>query len=395
MPKPILMPQVGQDIETARIVEWYVKEGDRVKTGDLVAAVESDKATFELESFDDGIVLQLLFSPGQEAKVLEPIAFIGEARDKPHEVANSTHQETKPKPKPVPPTAKNHGMDRFKPEQGAKIYISPAARRAAKIHQINIASVKGSGPNGRIIKRDILRYVPVMEPPGSAELMAKEIPLSKMRKQIADRMVYSKQTVPHFYLSCDINMSNALAWRTKYNTEKDQKISVNDLLLAATAAALKKYPKLNAHVQEGRILLQERINIGVAVSSEEGLLVPVLEDVDKKSLEQISLESAQIVAKARGGRIKAAAPATFTISNLGMYGISHFLPIINPPESAILGVGKIEKKLIPYGDDGIKICSMMNLSLVCDHRAVDGTYGAQFLAELKHVLEEVLFTEKK
>jgi pyruvate dehydrogenase E2 component (dihydrolipoamide acetyltransferase) len=394
MPKPILMPQVGQDIKTARIVEWYVKEGDRIKPGDLVAAVESDKATFEVEAFDGGIILRRLFSPGDEAVVLEPIAFIGESDEQNISVPEKSDQ----KPEKIPASSRVLQSD-DKPSD-AKILISPAARRAAKMHHIDLFSLKGSGPNGRIIKRDVLNRLHVQEDTAVKEAhialdnneIEKEIPFSKMRRQIADRMVYSKQTVPHFYLDCDVNVTRTLAWRENFNKDNKQQVSVNDLLLKATAVTLKKYPRLNAHVLQERLLLLNRIHIGIAVSVDDGLLVPVLEDAGQKSLAQISAESAQIIAKARMGKIKASAAATFTISNLGMYGINHFLPIINPPECAVLGAGKIEKRFVPFENDTIKICSMMNLSLVCDHRAVDGTYGAQFLAELKKILEEGLFT---
>lgn len=387
MAKPILMPQVGQDIETARILEWYVEEGDYVKNGDLVAAIESDKATFELESFEEGTVSQILYRAGEEARVLEPIAFIGEQEDKPEKIpaASKPEELKKEKSKTLPPPVIK--------EQRLKLFISPAARRAAKIHDINPETVKGSGPNGRIIKRDILNVSSGIAA-GLSENSSgeEEIFFSSVRQKIAVRMAASKQTIPHIYLSCEVNMNSCLDWRINILTTTGQKISVNDLLLAAAAMTLKQYPNLNAHVFSDRIKRQARINIGIAVGTDKGLLVPVLEDVDKKSLAEISTLSKQIITKARSGRIKATVAASFTISNLGMYGITHFLPIINPPECAILGVGMIEKKLIPFEQDSIKICSMMNLSLVCDHRAVDGIYGAQFLAQLKKILEEVLFT---
>ena len=395
MAKPILMPQVGQDIETGKIVEWLVQVGDSVKKGDIIATVESEKAAFDLESYETGYILKLLYEPGDEAKVLEPIAYIG-AKD---EIVTSTEEITETAKKEVIPKA---DMTRVK----LKILASPLAKRIARENDIDLNEITGTGPNGRIVKRDIEAYlaaVKIKEPALQvndtkisqtevsldAERGDSEIPFSRMRQKIAERLQKSKQTIPHFYLFIDVDMTAALAWRIAINQRVDSKISINDLLIKVTASAITKFPGINGHVMDDKFIQRKDINIGMAVSVEEGLLVPVIPNGNKKSIEEISVLARKNSENARKGILSATSIATFTISNLGMHAINAVLPIINPPECAILGVGKTEKRIVPLENSTFAVRDYMTLTLACDHRVVDGIYAARFLNQIKDNLENL------
>jgi len=421
------MPQVGQDIEYARIIEWHVREGDEVKEGDILAVVESDKASFEVEASRAGTILQLLFKEGDEAPVFKPIAYIGQKDEN-----TVGHTEN------IAPTA---DVVRAKKEVTAGetavvkpggLFSSPSARRIARENNLDIASLAGTGPNGRIIKKDVesflvsnksdkkitpvakkiaedtgvvfdslqgtghggrimkkdvisslspLKSVVLKESPGD-----KVILYSKPRKRTAERLTFSKLTIPHYYLFSEVDVTNTLAWRKTTNSKLGIRISVNDIIIHATAEALKEFPDLNAWVDDEKMLIKPEINIGMAVSTDAGLLVPVIPDADKLNLVEISSLSSRNAEDARRGIIRPDKPGTFTVSNLGMYGISRFLPIINPPECAILSIGAVEKKAMPK-DDAIVAIDNLTLGLACDHRAVDGARASQFLAFLKEILE--------
>ncbi len=391
MATAIKMPQVGQDIETAVILEWRVKEQDTVKKGDIVALVESDKATFEVESFVSGTVLKLLFKKGDTAPVLQPIAYVGEAG----ETVN----------RPAPQTAPSAADENVRSARH-KLFASPSAKRVAREHGIDLGTVTGSGPRGRIQKRDVLTLVeagpdgspPVVEHrqiPDVPELAAlqedKVLPFSKIRRRIADRLTAARQNVPHFYLFSDVDMTAALAWRKTINQGKTDKISVNDLIVKAVAAVLREFPSLNAHVAQDRLVQKAAINIGIAVSTTDGLVVPVVENADRQALDALHTLIKDMVEKARRGVLAAVAPATFTISNLGMYAVDGFLPIINPPECAILAVGRSQKQVTARADGSIAVRDQMTLTLACDHRGVDGAYAARFLDRLKDRLENHIY----
>jgi len=403
MAKPLLMPQVGQDIETAVIVRWLVKEGDYLKEGDIYVEVESEKAAFEVEAEVSGTVLKLLYEEGEEVKVLEPIAYVGEPGEKLEDtvVTDTDFAQEQEKTEEEKAIVK----EQVRPGEG-KVLAAPAARRVAKEHGIDLSKIRGSGPKSRIVKDDVLAVItsggstaaaetqtqkvdhPVV--PGMEDVLTedKEIPFSKRRKRIAERLTQSKQTIPHFYLFLDVKMSAALAWRETFNRETGVKISINDIIVKTAASALTEYRSLNAHITDDKHILRKNINIGVAVSTEEGLLVPVIPEADLKDIQEISRLSKKTAKDARRGVLKARSMSTFTVSNLGMFAINSFLPIINPPECAILGVGSIVKKAVASVDSGIEVCDMMTLTLACDHRAVDGAYASGFLNEIKRRLEE-------
>jgi pyruvate dehydrogenase E2 component (dihydrolipoamide acetyltransferase) len=426
----INMPQVGQDLETARIIEWHYQIGDEVREGDILATVESDKASFEVEVFASGIVLDLLFNEGDEAAVLKPIAVIGQKDEKtakaptPPEVLDTVNEQPNKPEKPI---------EVFRaPNQNGKLFASPSSRRVASENKLHIGEISGTGPGGRIIKKDVLSFLEAKPKAPKATPLAKKIAsdigvecqsvpgsghegrvmkkdilslvvpqksatitpdagdtviyFDKMRKRIAERLSFSKQTIPHYYLFMDVDFSCVLAWRKTTNEKLGSRISVNDIIVKVVADALRAFPDINAHVDDEKIVVKADINIGVAVSTPDGLLVPVVPDADQLNLGQINEISRKNAEDARRGVINFTKPGTFTISNLGMFGINRFLPIINPPECAILSVGSIEKKVVP-AENGIKIIDNLTLGLACDHRAVDGAKASQFLVKLKGLIE--------
>ena len=379
-----MMPQVGQDVETGVIVEWRVKENDQVEKGDVIALVESDKATFEVEAYESGTLLKILYNAGEEAKVLEPIAYIGQQGEKIEQQPEPASAEA------APTTASKKAEDETQisqsPKEGAS--VSPSAKRIARQHDIDLAKIKGTGPKGRITKQDVLDAIESAGDTGQPAVAGdQEIPFSKMRKRIAERLTKSKQTIPHFYLSIDVDMTAACRARADYNKQAQDKITFNDIIVKAVATGLAEFGALNTHSAEDKTILRKNINIGVAVSVDDGLLVPVIPDADQKSIQEISHISRDNAEGAKKGILKAQAVGTFTVSNLGMYSVNGFLPIINPPECAILGVGNIEKRAVALDDNSVGVRDIMTLALACDHRVVDGTYAAQFLNAVKNHLE--------
>jgi pyruvate dehydrogenase E2 component (dihydrolipoamide acetyltransferase) len=377
------MPQIGQDITKGVIREWYVNEGDRVKEGDILATVESEKAAFEVEALGSGTLIRILYQIGQEAEVFKPIAYIGEPGEK---VPDAKGHE--PAPGDTAPREPDSG--RLSPGGNGhrKIFASPAVKRMAREHHIPLENVKGSGPEGRIIKRDLLPYLESGEgrPEVSRDASGDQvIPFSPVRQRIASRMIQSKQQIPHFYLSRHIDVTAMLSMRESHNDQHTEKVSINDMIVFAVAGSLKDFPKLNAHVHDQQVILKGNINIGIAVITEDGLLVPVIPDADRKDLKEIGRYSKEIIQKAQRGILPGGPTGTFTISNLGMYGISEFQAIINPPECAILSVGNIEKKAVPE-EHGLRFADFISFGLACDHRVIDGAYGARFLESLAQKL---------
>lgn len=406
MAKTILMPQVGQDLAEGRVIAMKVAVGDTVKKGDIVAEVESEKATFEVESFEAGTVTEICFGEGDMAIVLEPLIVLdgdASAASAAPEPSAAVAEVAVPSTNTTP-TAANDAAK----AAGGKKRSTPLARRLMKQHGIDIAGVTGTGPGGAVVQRDVEAVVangavgapatpsaPASTPtPAAARIEAPRIvardgdivvEFSRMRQVIADRLQLSKQTVPHFYLQADVDVTNLLARRAERNAAGGPKISVNDVIIQAAALCLREYPNLNSHVAQSSLTVKAEVNVGMAVSVDDGLMVPVLANADTLSLEDIAEQSREAASNARRGISKSAAVGTFTISNLGMFGVEVF-PIINPPEAAILGVGDIRQEVKVVGA-GIGQRSMMRLVLSADHRAVDGAYAARFLAQLKQDLE--------
>ncbi|MCF6361594.1 MAG: 2-oxo acid dehydrogenase subunit E2, partial [Cyclobacteriaceae bacterium] len=295
MAKPINMPQVGQDLKTAIISEWCIKENDAVEKGDIIAVVESDKASFEVEAFESGTIIKLLFEEGDEAEVFKPIAYYGdpgETIDEAQSIESSIITESEPS---------NNGKETQTEKISKGILATPVVKRIAKEHNIDILAVTGSGSNGRILKEDILKYAQgdSIDSQGNTRESVgtkngdQHIAFSKIRQKIASRLVESKQQIPHFYLFMDVDVTELLLWRQEKNKESknDNKISVNDILIMSVAKTLRKFPQMNAHVSQTGLTIKSEINLGIAVSLEEGLIVPVLEHADGKEIEAISNES--------------------------------------------------------------------------------------------------------
>ena len=410
----ISMPRLSDTMEEGTVAKWNKKVGDPVNEGDILAEIETDKATMEFESFYSGTLLYIGLEEGQSAAVDSVLAAIGKEGTDPDavkaaiassaapavqaeeeepkaEVAAPAVAEQKQTPKPAvvvtqPTVVTNNNHN-------GRLVASPLAKKLAEEKGVPLQQVKGSGDGGRIIKRDIENfkgsaagYAMASGPTGVESVT--ELANSSMRKVIAKRLSASKFSAPHYYLGVELNMDNAIAFRQQFNTLPDTKISFNDIVLKAVALALKEHPQVNSQWFDDKVVQNHHVHLGVAVAVEDGLVVPVLKFTDEMDLRQIGVSVKDYALRARDKKL---APAemdgsTFTVSNLGMFGIQEFTSIINQPNSAILSVGAIEKKPI-VKDDAIVVGNTMKLTLACDHRTVDGATGAQFLQSLRLYIE--------
>ncbi|GAB2994800.1 pyruvate dehydrogenase complex dihydrolipoamide acetyltransferase [Cyclobacterium sediminis] len=412
----ITMPKMSDTMQEGTIASWLKKEGDEVKAGDVLAEVETDKATMELESYDDGTLLYIGVSEGDSVEVNGVIAIIGEKDAdyktllKAHQQKSSGAEEAKSEPakeeKPAPKAEENKPSSAVADSTSnstdkGRIKASPLAKKMASEKGIDISLVQGSGDNGRIIKKDIENFDPskvaatAASSSDSADGVAigqesyTDVKVSQMRKVIAKRLAESKFTAPHFYLTMEINMDKAIEARKSMNEVAPVKISFNDMVIKAAAASLKQHPAVNSAWMEDKIRYNDHVHIGMAVAIDDGLLVPVIRFTDNKSLSQISKEAKSLAGKAKNKELqpKDWEGNTFTVSNLGMFGIEEFTAIINPPDACILAIGGI--KQTPIVKDGeIKIGNVMKVTLSCDHRVVDGAVGSAFLKTLKSLLED-------
>ena len=406
------MPRMSDTMEEGNIVGWLKKVGDQVEPGDVLAEVETDKATMELESYHEGYLLYIGIKEGP-VPVDGLLAVIGE-KDEDYKAALEAAQSASPAVKEEAPAPAEAEIKESTPQipveapasaetqavssSSDKIKASPLAKSMAAEKGIPLASVTGTGDNGRIIKRDIENYngsaasapAAASLPPAqlAPDVQYGETPVSQMRKTIARRLAESKFTSPHFYLTIEINMDATIAARKSINEDPNTKISYNDIVVKASAAALRKHPTLNASWLGDKIAVHKDINIGVAVAVPEGLVVPVIKHADLKSMSAINAEVKLLAGKARDKKIKPAEMQgnTFTISNLGMFGIEEFTAIINPPDACILAVGSIIQKPVVV-DGEVKAGNVMKVTLSCDHRIVDGASGAQFLQTLRSFIE--------
>ena len=411
MAEVIRMPRLSDTMEEGVIIGWMKKVGDKVKPGDILAEVETDKATMDLESFNKGTLLHIAIEEGTIA-VNGIIAIIGEeGEDVEAILAEATKQTTvvgadepqvaeEPTASPVKETtpaisntssASMAGQDHQ--SSSDRVKASPLARKIASDAGIPLAQISGTGENGRIVKRDIESAREQGIPQAASETFPssgfEDFPVSQMRKTIARRLGESKFTAPHFYLTMKIDMTEAISSRKQINAMiEPNKVSFNDLVVKACAVALKKHPEVNSSWLGDRIRRNYDVHIGVAVAVDDGLMVPVVQHADKKSLTTIGSEVKDKAGRARSKKLNLDEMQgnTFTISNLGMFGIDEFTAIINPPDACILAVGGIEKKPVVINDN-IEIRSIMKVTLSCDHRAVDGAMGSQFLQTLKALLE--------
>ncbi|MEM7229704.1 MAG: dihydrolipoamide acetyltransferase family protein [Planctomycetota bacterium] len=428
------MPRLSDTMEAGTIIKWNVKEGDQVSAGDVIADVETDKATMEMQAFDDGQVAAVNVPEGQQVDVGTVIAVLAEDGEDlgtasssagnngataPAAAAAPVEVTTPPAAAPSAPRSSAKPT----PREGGRIRVSPVARRLAEDHQIDLTAIQGSGPGGRIIKRDVLSAISAQDettasiapaakqvtnlattatPLASTEIMVPgsaltpgAIPLSNMRQTIAKRLVESKQTIPHYQVTANFDMDPLIALRSSLNEQlevQSVKLSVNDFIVKACALAIHQHPAFNASWGGDHLLVHHEVNVGVAVALPEesggGLVVATIRHADQKSLRVISAETKSLAEKARtrGLTIDEMSDSTFTISNLGMFGIEHFTAIINPPNSAILAVGaSLEQPVVRDGE--LAVGHVMRATLSLDHRIIDGAMAAAFMQTLKQMIE--------
>lgn len=403
MAEVIRMPRMSDTMTEGTFVEWHKKVGDAVKSGDILAEVETDKATMELENYVKGTLLYIGVEKGQAAKVDQIIAIVGkEGEDFQALLQDAPPAKEQVKTESAPVAETKIEVAQEQPAAGTddgRVKASPLAKKIAKEKGLNLQEIAGSGPDGRIIKKDVEQVQPQSIQSTSAQPVIQtvvagvegfdEIPVSQMRKVIAQRLAQSKFTAPHFYLTISVDMDNAMAARASMNTVSPVKISFNDMIVKAAALALRKNPQVNSSWLGDKIRINKHVHIGVAVAIQDGLVVPVLRFADQKSLAQLSAETSDLAARAKDRKLQPAdwEGNTFTISNLGMMGIEEFTAIINPPDACILAVGGIQQ--IPVVKNGQVVPgNVMKLTMSCDHRVVDGAVGAQFLKNLKEYLED-------
>jgi len=410
----VTMPRLSDTMEEGTVASWLKKVGDAVEEGDILAEIETDKATMEFESFNEGTLLYIGLQEGESANVDDLLAIIGPAGTDVSAVAANfsagapaaaepAQEATKPTNPVVKETPKADAAPVATPVAVApvsnttgRLHISPLARKMADDKGIPLNQLVGSGENGRIIKRDVENFTPAAV--SSAASTAKFVPTgqedfeeiknSQMRKTIAKRLGESKFTAPHYYLNVEFDMDNAMAFRTQYNTVPDTKISFNDIIVKACALALRQHPQVNSQWFADRMKLNNHVHVGVAVAVEDGLVVPVVRFANEQSLPQIGAAVRDFAGRARNKKLtpQEMDGSTFTVSNLGMFGIESFTSIINQPNSAILSVGAIvQKPVVKNGQ--VVVGNTIRLTLACDHRTVDGATGAQFLQTLKGYVE--------
>ena len=430
MPTEILMPALSPTMTEGKLAKWLIKEGDTVKAGDVMAEIETDKATMEFEAVDEGVLEKILVAEGTEGVAVNtPIAVLRGEDEKPGAApaakaapvaapAAAPVAAAAPAPKPAPAAAQAsapapaHG--------GERVFASPLARRIAADASLDLKAIAGSGPHGRIVKADVeaakagggakkaapavAAGAPAPKPaaPAAAGPGARQLadllkmpyrlePLSMMRKTIARRLTESKQTVPHFYLTIDCELDELLSLRTRLNAKAESKISVNDFVIRAVALALKKVPAANGSYDESGLLYYEHADVSVAVATPNGLITPIVKAAEGKGLAQIAAETKDLAARARDGKLKPEEfqGGTFSVSNLGMFGIKQFAAVINPPQGCILAVGAGEQRAVVKNGQ-LAVATVMSCTLSVDHRVVDGAVGAEFLQVFKGYVEDPL-----
>src|SRR5215210_3891189 len=427
------MPKLSPTMEEGQISRWLKKEGDKVSMGEPLAEIDTDKATMEMQALGNGVLRKILINEGQAAPLGQLIAVIGEPDEDiaslvseapaaaPAQEQKKEEPQAAPNQEPAPPapqakaaaagagTVDNGRQPQAETSDSARLIVSPLAARMAAEAGLDLRSLQGSGPGGRIIKKDIEAaltqpkaapaapaFPRAIEPGGFQQAAAsayRDEPASEIRKTIAKRLVTSLGPVPHFFLTSEIEMDRAAEMRQGINAlDPDLKISINDIIIKVVAAALIQHPEVNASFQEKFVRYYEHADIGVAVAIEDGLITPVVRAADQKSLSQIAAEVRELAERARSRKLlpEEYTGATFSISNLGMFGIDEFTAVINPPEGAILAVGAMSAKPV-VRDNEIVIRQMMRVTMSCDHRVIDGATGAKFLQTFKKILENPLY----
>jgi pyruvate dehydrogenase E2 component (dihydrolipoamide acetyltransferase) len=417
MAEYIKMPTLGFDMEEGTMGSWLKEVGDTVNKGDALAEIESDKVTQELTARAEGVLLATFVEPGDNIPVGANLGVIGEEgediSDMTPDGADGDEEKEEVKSEKKEPAKKEKKAEEEEEAEEEKSAVSdeypdgvratPVARRVAEEHEVDLAKVSGSGPGGRIRKADVEAYLEAgpaeeeeeaKEPTAAPTPEAEEVPLTSMRRTIARRMTESKTTVPHFYVTTEVAMDEALALRKQINAKLDdeEKVTVNDLIVKAAALALRQFPSINASFAGDKIMRHKQINVGTAVAVEGGLLTVVQRDTDKSTLSTIARDNKEMIGRAREGKItrEDMDGSTFTVSNLGAFDVDHFIAIINPPDAAILAVGSARKVPVVTEEGELAVGTRMKVTISADHRVTDGAEAAQFLQAFKGLLEEPL-----
>lgn len=390
MAAKVIMPQGGQDIKVGSVVRWLKKEGDPVKKGEVLCEVETEKLVFEVEAPADGYLKKIIVKEGEEALIFSVIGIIGE-KDEVIDIGAILAEGKKETGRPDISRIRDR-LGAIQVEGERKVSISPRAKKLADEKGITLSMVKGTGPGGRITEKDVLEFSARDLSEVEQIEGGRRVPITKVRKVIARKMQKSKQIVPHFYVTVNVDMTEALQFRAEFNDSLDNperdSLSVNELITRACALSLEEFPQLNSSVvDEENIVFWDHINIGIAVGLDSGIVVPVLENADKLSLQQIAQRTRNLISMIKEGKQASLAPGRFTISNMGMFHVDNFIAIINHPETAILAVSSTEKKVVALDGGLIGIRDMMKITLSVDHRVADGVLASRFINKVKFHLE--------
>ena len=370
----VIMPKLGETMEEGEIIQWLKHEGDRVKEGEPLLEIATDKANMEVEALSSGFLREIVAPAGEIVPVTKTIAYIADSMQ---EEISREAEAPQPAQKKAPE----------KPPIQEPIKASPLAKKLARDYGIDLSTVKGSGPGGRVLKEDVIKLAEEKE-----AVAEKAVSLSRIEKVMVQRMEKSKREIPHFYLTVEVDFSKSQALRDdllkEFEEREKVRVSYTDLLIKSCGRALSKFPRVNSTFEAGRITSHSEFNVGLAVATPKGLIVPVIKDVDKRNLFQIAKKREELVKKANEDRLslEELEGAAFTLSNLGMFGIKTFIAIINPPQASLLATGEIKERPVAI-DNRIEIRPMMEMTLSCDHRVMDGYLGAKFLQEIKRGLE--------
>ena len=431
MASEVVMPRLSDTMDSGTIARWLKAEGDEVKRGDIIAEIETDKANMELEAYSSGILARIIVPEGKSAALGAPIALIaagaeeartlresngGSATSAPQEAVEAPAQPATPETPPASAAAASNGSDPTSADAGGRIKVSPLARRLAQEHGVELDKLTGTGPGGRITKEDVQSFIQggtatseTVEPPPAPAPMPQpaaptaaasglrggvRVEMTRMQSTIARRMAAAKFSAPEFVLTAEYDMTEARALlRSIAGVENAPRVGPNDLVIKAVAIALRRHPEVNSGWEDDGIVSYSRVNIGNAVAVPGGLVVPVIQDADTKTLGQIAAESKGLIERARANKLTPAEyeGGTFSVSNLGMFGIDQFTPIINVPEACIMGVGAITPTPV-VADGNVVVRDRMKVTLSCDHRVVNGAQGAEFLRTLRRLVENPILS---
>lgn len=388
MMRKVMMPKLGETMEEGEIIKWLKKEGDKIKEGESLLEIATDKANMEVEAVASGFLRKIVASEGEVIPVTQTIAFIADSMDEEisEEEGKASRQEgEKKEEEEISPQVTEKAVTK-------PVKASPLAKKLAKEHSVDLSSIEGTGPAGRIVKEDILRALEQGEAQAGEAVIKEEISLSRSEKVQMQHMAKSKKEVPHVYLKIEVDFSEAMKMRDDLLGEFEKEkihLSYTDLLIKSCARALDKLPRMNSTFEEGKLMVHSDVGVGLAVAREGGLIVPVIKKANKKDLFQIARDRIELIDKAKGDKLslEELEGAAFTLSNLGMVGIKEFAAIINIPQVSILAVGEIKKRAV-IEEKKVVIRPMMEMTLSCDHRVIDGYLGARFLQEIKKGLEK-------